>query len=140
MQISMVPKLFLVAVVSLVIGCSLDLPSRERPGVRDGPGSHADLTLDADKRQNDVLHVDQGKDLAQDIQKADLKRQDKLVSQDGPAQDQGPSPGVVLARGSFSTGGSGIGGNMLLVESGFEVGEKLCASAKNICVVGGITP
>lgn len=138
MSIFMVLRLSLVAVLSLLLGCSLDLPKRERPSVRDGPGLHVDL--DADRGKNDIPQVDQGKDLSTDNPVPDLKQPDKLAFKDGPVQDQGLGPGVVLARGSFSTGGSGSGGNMLLVESGFEVGEKLCATAKNICIVGGITP
>jgi len=93
----------------------------------------------------DTSLLDQGKDLSADapvldLKKADLKQPDKLVLKDGPVPDQILDLGAVLAKGSFSTGGPGSGGNMLLVESGFEVGERLCASTQNICVVGGISP
>ena len=133
----------------LFMGCQhdLDVP---RPGDGPRPDVHADVQgPDAPIRDGPV--ADQPLkdapfkeatvvDLGHEVQVPDLQLSDKLVVKDGTGTDQSLDLGAVLAKGSFSTGGPGSGGNMLLVESGFEVGERQCASTQNICVVGGITP
>ena len=132
----------LLAVGAMNLSCKLDL-GRDRPDsaamdhtLTDlaGPdGQAADAPREA--ATPDIKLADLRLDLGRD-----MKQPDKLVYKDGPMPDQSLDLGAVLAKGTFSTGGPGSGGNMLLVEGGFEVGQQLCASTKNICVVGGITP
>lgn len=88
-----------------------------------------------DTHRPDLLREGGGPDLV-----SDLVLPDRLVTKDVLLPDQSQDLGAVLASGTFSTGGPGSGGNMLLVEGGFEVGGRLCASTKDICIVGGIVP
>ena len=124
--------------VLLITGChhDLDVP---RPG--DGPrlDVHADVQgPDASIRDGPVVdkltkdlatkEATVAVDLGHEVQVPDLQLPDKQVVKDGPGGDQSLDLGAVLAKGSFSTGGPGSGGNMVLVEGGFEMGEVLCAS------------
>ena len=128
----------LLASTALVLSCQVDM-GRDRPDSTAQDLKLVDL-VNPDQGKTDTAKLDQGKDLSVDAPVFDQQQPDKQVYKDGPVPDQSPDLGAVLAKGAFSTGGPGSGGNMLLVESGFEVGERLCASTKNICIVGGITP
>ena len=101
-----------------------DLPDAKVPdGVRDGP-------LDADLKKTDIALPDQGMDLGSDTPVPDLQLPDKLILKDMPVPDQSLDLGAVLAMGTFSTGGSGAGGNIVLAKGGFESGEQLCSKTK----------
>jgi len=57
------------------------------------------------------------------------------------APDSGPPPtGLTLrAHGIASTAGAGAGaGSLRLTETGFEIGDRTCASS--LCLAGGLVP
>jgi len=101
-------------------------------------------SVDMNRDRPDNALQDQRPDMSADTYELDVEKRDqqpdKVPLGDGPAADHGADLGVVLASGGFSTGGPGSGGSILLVEGGFEGGERLCVSTKNICIVGGIAP
>lgn len=93
-----------------IISCSVDM-GRERPG---------DVHI-ADKTKSDS-------------QQPDTKKLDGFLN------DNGGMPSVILVQSGFSTAGSGAGTTIVLVEGGFEMGEELCNTTKNICITGEIGP
>ena len=154
----MVQNMSLAVVITLVFGCSPNLPKRERPSVSDGPGLQHDLpdarapdASTADIKRHDKSEVGLAADLVLD---ADAAGNDAGVSGDGTGDgptdsklDVVPDANILdgsgklkLVQGGFATVGPPKGTTKIfrLRESGFEPGDRICSAL--YCVTGGIMP